>query len=98
MFGWLFSREVDNFAIDLARDFSKRCPPRPDRQPVAGVVAGAIDDACNRALEFKRARRLGVYGKAKLGTAFKYELKELGYPEEFVNELTRQLLLKLSAK
>jgi hypothetical protein len=41
-------------------------------------------------------KKLGVYGKAKLGTTFKWELKELGYDDDFVDEFTRNLLLHLS--
>jgi hypothetical protein len=39
-----------------------------------------------------------VYGKAKLGTAFKLQPKESGYPDEFVDELTQTLLIRISAR
>lgn len=91
------SQEVDDFAINLAQEFSKRCPPeRLQGGHAAMVLARAIDDVCNRAAEFRCARDLGVYGKAKLGTEFKLQLKENGYPVEFIDELTQKLLISMS--
>lgn len=91
------SRDVTDFALELAREFSTRCPPELSARSAIGV-ARAIDEVCNRAAEFQRAERLGVYGKAKLGTEFKLRLKESGYPGEFVDELTTRLLMSLSSK
>jgi hypothetical protein len=61
-------------------------------------VAKAIDQICNRAKSFHRERRLGIYGRARVGTSFKLELKNAGYPAEFVDDLTRQLLFIMSGK
>jgi hypothetical protein len=33
-----------------------------------------------------------------MGTSFKFELKSAGYPEEFIDDFTRQLLLIISGK
>jgi hypothetical protein len=99
MFKRTQSKEVDDFAINLAREFSKRCPP--DRlQGGHGAIsfARAIDEICNSAAEFQRAKQLGVYGKAKLGTEFKLQMKEFGYPVEFIDELTQKLLINMSGK
>ena len=91
------SREVTDFAIDLAKEFSNRCPPELSvRSAIA--VARAIDEICNRAAEFQRTKRLGVYGKAKLGTEFKFRLNESDYATEFVDELTTKLLMSMSGK
>jgi hypothetical protein len=32
------------------------------------------------------------------GTSFKFELKSAGYPDDLIDDLTRQLLLVMSAK
>jgi hypothetical protein len=100
MFNRKRSREIEDFAIGLARDFAGRCPRGESQKivPKTAQLARAIDDACNRAAAYQRERRLGIYGKAKFGTSFKLELKEMGYPEEFVETLTRQLLLTMSGK
>jgi hypothetical protein len=100
MFNNKRSVEIENFAITLARDIAGRCPPADAHEGahLSMSLARAIDEACTRAAEFQRDRRLWVYGKAKLGTAFKMELKQAGFPEELVDSMTRQLLFKMSGK
>ena len=94
------SRDIDDFAISLAQEFSRRHPPQSaSKEPQSiAALARAIDDICNRAKAFQREKRLGVYGRAKLGTSFKYELKQAGYSDGFVDDVTRQLLLIMSGK
>lgn len=98
MFG-LFgrSREIDEFAVGLAREFARLVPPAAEAPP-AQRIAKAIDDICARAKAFQQEKRLGIYGRAKVGTSFKLELKSAGYPREFVDDLTRQLLFIMSGK
>ncbi len=88
------SREIDEFAEGLVREFAARFPPQKAFD--AAPLARAIDEACNRAKEYRREKRLGVYGKARLGTTFKLELKGAGYSGDFVDAFTRQLLLLMS--
>jgi len=94
----LFSREVEDFAIELADSFSRRCPPDGARSggQSAMAVAKAVDEVCNRAADFQRSKRLGMFRRAKLGTEFKLKLNELGYDKEFVSELTTRVLMKMS--
>jgi hypothetical protein len=98
MFG-LFgrSREIDEFAATLAREFAGRFPPGVEAVEAARL-AKAIDDVCNRANAFKREKKLGVYGRARIGTSFKMELKSAGYPPDFIDGFTRQLLLVMSGR
>lgn len=91
------SRNVTDFAIELAQDFAKRCPPDAGAKSAMGV-ARAIDDISNRAAAFQRQARLGIYGKAKFGTEFKFRLKESGHAPDFVDELTTKLLISMSGK
>lgn len=100
MFNRKRSREIEDFGIALARDIAGRCPPGEahDGEHMSMRLARAIDEACGRAVAYRREQGLGIYGKAKLGTAFKLELKETGYPDDFADSLTRQLLFKMSAR
>jgi hypothetical protein len=91
------SREIDDFAIELAREFTRLVPPGAE-PPGTQRIAKAIDEICGRAKAFQQEKRLGIYGRAKVGTSFKFELKNKGYPREFINELTRQLLFVMSGK
>jgi hypothetical protein len=45
-----------------------------------------------------RPLRLGIFRRAKLANTFKWRLLENGVSPETVDELTRMLLLRLSAK
>ena len=94
------AREIEAFAANLAREFSGRCAPdkaSPADKSAALQIARAIDDVCNRATAYRREQKLGMYGKAKLASTFKLELKEMGYSTDFIDALTRQLVLKMSA-
>ena len=91
------SREIDEFATALAREFAGRFPPGTESAEAA-KLARAIDEVCNRANAFKREKKLGLYGRARIGTSFKLELKTAGYPREFIDGFTRQLLLVMSGK
>jgi hypothetical protein len=99
MFNRQRSKQIEDFAITLARDIVSRCPAGEahEGERISMRLARAIDEACAQASAFQREHRLGMYGKAKLGTAFKMELKQTGFPEELVDSLTRQVLLKMSA-
>ena len=92
------SRDIEQFATELARDFAKAYPlsAAQGERNAEKKLARAIDTACGRAVAFQKEKKLGVYGKAKLGTTFKWELKALGYGDEFIDEFTRKLLLHLS--
>lgn len=46
--------------------------------------------------EFRDQRRLGFLGRAVVANAFKWELKERGYPVEFVDMATEGLIVALS--
>ncbi len=96
MFKLRGSREIDEFAEALVREFAARFPPQKNFD--AAPLARAIDDVCGRAKAYQREKRLGVYGKARMGTAFKFELKNAGYQEDFIDAFTRQLLLLMSGK
>ena len=96
MFKFWGSSEIDDFAEGLVREFAGKFPPRKSFD--AAPLARAIDDICGRAKAFQREKRLGVYGKARVGTAFKIALKNAGYPADFVDAFTRQLLLLMSGK
>lgn len=96
MFKLRGSREIDEFAEALVREFASRFPPQKAFD--AAPLARAIDEACSRAKAFQREKRLGVYGKARVGTAFKLGLKSAGYSDDFVDAFTHQLLLLMSGK
>jgi hypothetical protein len=87
---------VDEFALHLAGDLAQRYPPELEntkpRKRNPQRLAKAFDDTFNRAIAFQRQNKLGIYGKARLGNTFKWELRRLGYPDDFVDLTTRSLI------
>lgn len=92
------TRDIEKFATEVARDFAKACPLAETQGERGSMkkLARSIEAACERAAAFQKEKKLGIYGKAKLGTTFKWELKALGYDDDFIDEFTRNLMLRLS--
>lgn len=55
----------------------------------------ALGRAAQRAQEFKAREPLNFYKKAKLANAFLWSLKDGGCPEDYANELTDWLTMRL---
>jgi hypothetical protein len=98
MFG-LFSgsKKINEFAKELAANLSKRYPPaldvNPEKKISANRLTKVLEEALQSASEFQRENRLGLLGKAKLGNEFKWQLKELGYSEQFIDVATEGLMV-----
>ena len=78
MFERLWSKDAENFATELVREFSKRYPPDAAGQgaPRTAAFVNAVDDLWMRVTDYQRAKRPGIYGKA--GTAISRTPKEFG--------------------
>lgn len=96
----LLGRDVDTFAKELAEMVAKRYPPTldkaPERRISANRISKVLEDALSRAADYNRSARLGVYRKARLANTFKWQLKELGYSDGFVEVATEGLLVYVS--
>ncbi|MBI4292658.1 MAG: hypothetical protein HY661_14375 [Betaproteobacteria bacterium] len=92
--------KIDEFAKSLAQDIAKRYPPaianNPEQMVSQKRLTTILEEAFNRAHQFNREERLGMYKKAKLGNTFKWELKEMGYEEKFVEMATEGLIVYLT--
>jgi len=91
------ARKVTEFAKSLAQDIAKRYPPAIANNPAKMVsqkrLSGILENVFARAAEFTRENKLGWYKKAKLGNEFRWELKELGYDQEFIVVATESLIV-----
>jgi hypothetical protein len=96
------SKDVDSFAKSLAQEISKRYPPSLDQAKEKKIshnrIARVLEDAFNKAIEFKTEKHLGVYRKARLGNTFRWELTELGYSKPFVEMATEGLVVYITRK
>ena len=95
MFAWFDCSEVDAFVDGIIADLVKRLPP--ERVELPGKKATerlrkTHDSIFRRVDAYASSVRLNLYKKAHLGNRFLWALKEAGYPEEFVDALTHELV------
>ena len=101
MLSWFSgNKEVTEFARQLAVNLSKRYPPALDLNPEKKISANrltkVLEDTLATAANFQREHKLGLFGKAKLGNEFKWQLKELGYGDQFIEVATEGLMVYIT--
>jgi hypothetical protein len=93
-------KNITAFARSLAEGLAKRYPPaldiNPEKKISANRLTKVLEEALSSAAQFQRDNRLGLYGKAKLGNEFKWQLKELGYSEQFIEIATEGLMVYIT--
>ncbi len=95
------TKELEQFATELAMDLSHRFPPASEARTDPGVhhqVKVILDGLAARALRFHEQQKLGVYKKAKLGNVFQWKLRELGYSTDFAERATKEIVTRLAVK
>jgi hypothetical protein len=100
-FGWFDTGEVDEFARSIAAELVKRVPPtslEARDEKAAKRLANTHQAVFSRAGQFARTHKLNVYKKARLGNQFRWALKEAGYPAEFVQSWTYELVTLITLK
>ena len=101
LFGFLSNPAVQPFAEALATDLNRRFPPASEARTDTGAKRQLdiiLDGLSNRAIRFQQENRLGIYGKAKLGNAFRWKLSEYGYSKDFIEDATRKIVTRLAAR
>jgi len=98
--GLFSSPHITEFAKGLVGKLSKRYPPALDVNPEKKVsenrLTRVLEETLAQAVEFQREHKLGLLGRAKLGNEFKWQLKELGYTERFIDVATEGLMVYLT--
>jgi len=100
LFKLFSSKHITEFATDLAGNLAKRYPPALDVNPEKKIsqarLTKVLEETLVQAVEFQRSHKLGTLGKAKLGNEFKWQLKELGYTEKFIDVATEGLMVYIT--
>ncbi|HKB60701.1 MAG TPA: hypothetical protein VKC56_11725 [Gallionellaceae bacterium] len=94
---WFDASEAEKFGQSLAQLFIAKVPAviQPGQKTSIAEQLKVVDQAHMQIEQFKQKNKLNIYKKAKLGSAFKYELMAAGYQAELVDNLTKGVLLKL---
>lgn len=89
-------------AGSLAQDVARRYPPAIANNPARVVspqrLSDILEEVFSRATDYGREHKLGWYKRARLGNEFKWELKEMGYDEKFIDMATGRLIVCLSRR
>lgn len=102
LFPWFSLKKHDEFANNLASEFIKNCPPtliyKPKDKKASNKLNKTINKLYTLAHAYRNTVRLNLYTKARIGNKFMWSLKEAGYDETFIEELTNGILHALSGK
>jgi hypothetical protein len=97
LFSLFSNKEISGFAHDLVANLAKRYPPALDVSPEKRVsenrLTKVLEETLAQAVEFQSKHKLGVIGKAKLGNEFRWQLKEMGYTDKFIDVATEGLMV-----
>jgi hypothetical protein len=100
LFSFFSNKEIGAFAQDLAQSLAKRYPAAldvsPDKRVSENRLTKVLEETLSKAVAFQQQHSLGMLGKAKLGNEFKWQLKELGYTEKFIDIATEALMVYLT--
>jgi hypothetical protein len=99
LLGIFNTRELEEFATNLATDLGRRFPPASEARTDPGAkhqIKVILEGLGARAVRYHSDHKLGVYKKAKLGNVFKWKLKDLGYSDEFAERATKEIVTRLA--
>jgi hypothetical protein len=88
------------FAKELAARLTKELPPAmmDERRKVLSVnkVTRQLEKTFEAAAAYQRDNRIGFIRRAFLANGFRWELKNLGYPDDFIDVAVEGLVVELS--
>lgn len=94
---WFDASEAKEFGVSLAHFHIERLPLDVARGKNKSMAKRqeVINKMFQQMARFRLEHNLNIYRKAQFGNAFKWTLKEAGYDPVYVDQLTKELLLKL---
>jgi hypothetical protein len=99
LFGLIDTSNLEEFATDLAKDLGRRFPPASEARTDPGArhqIKVILEGLGARAVRYQSEHKLGLYKKAKLGNVFKWKLKDLGYSDQFAEQVTKDIVTRLA--
>ncbi len=103
LFGSASGKQVDEFACGLAAEVSRLRPPKNQSGPGNPGISlkhleKKVDELFEKATAFRKEHKLGIYKKARLANTFRWEMKEHGYEDGFIEAVTEKLVVAVSKK
>lgn len=90
------------YAEELAKSLQRDLPPKimensPQSLTVNRVTA-ILERCYEKAAAYKAEQGLSYLGRASFANAFRWKLKEMGYPDNFVSLATEGLVMRLAGR
>jgi hypothetical protein len=98
LFDWFDAKEVSLVGIKLAEDLSNELAKVNNKHSKKEVVnrAKVIQKVFSQFDQFKQKNKLNFYKKSKLINEFRWRLAEIGQENEFVEIMTKELVLYIN--
>jgi hypothetical protein len=102
LFSRYFLKQHDEFANKLAREFIENCPLTLINVTQNRKAVRKLDKTVNnlyaQAKDYRCKVKLNIYTKARIGNKFMWALRDAGYSEILIEELTNGILHALGSK
>jgi hypothetical protein len=97
LFKWFSTAESDRFGKELAAFILSQLEGSLQKRDAkfARNAARALENAAKRVQAFRVRERMNFFKKARLANSFLWALKDGGCPDEYANELTDWLTVRL---
>jgi beta-mannanase len=94
---WFDARNEKKFGTTLAQFFIERSAATSPDKPTKFIEKKQeelLSKLTQQLLAFKQNNQLNIYKKAQVGNAFKWTLKDAGFDNDYVDQLTSWLMLR----
>lgn len=103
MFLKLFNHSAEkalahNLAIGLQKDLPPTLMEKQRKVLSVNKVTQLLEKTYQVAQDYQKNNKIGFVKRAILANSFKWELKSLGYPEDFIDMATEGLVMMLMRK
>lgn len=97
LLSWFNAKDAHEFGGELAQFFIGQMPlDRPSKdKKFATKTQNLLLQMDRRVQQFKASHKLNIYTRARLGNQFKWTLKDAGYDDTYLEELTEWLVKRL---
>jgi hypothetical protein len=94
---WFDARPAQQFGAALAAFYVAKLPPDMDKEEkkYLNKKEFVTKKMSEQIVQFKTETRLNIYKRAQVGNAFKWTLKDAGYPTAEIDQLTASLIRQL---
>lgn len=99
---WLAPPKDEKFAKQIAENIERRLPPSValSRKNKLNIqrLGDIFESILGEATHYKRSEKPNFFRRARIANIFRWELKRYGYPDEFISEITKALVIYMAKK